>query len=229
MTNIKCTLVLILFCTSFSVAQNLEEDIRNMQELYTMTKNFSANISIKVFEGEEEKKLVESRKAEIRKQGNEFFYKIGHLTILINKQFHLMINNKQKTILLDELSGPISLDWQKQLIPGIDSTLQQFEQINFIENKDGVKKYLLINKDKAIDKIELFLDADKYYLRKLIYQYNPAISGQDGYAIIDFEQVSTSPNTSASIFSEKRFIQRTGNRFKGADAFKDYEVINKTR
>lgn len=205
-----------------SNAQNLKADMEKVYAAYDGIDKFYARVVSKEFEGSGVPEVTTSN---IWMNGEDYFYQIGTMMILLNENYLININHREKTIMCttdphrDETDALVY-----QLKPNLDSLIKSFDKTIFIDVADGLKHYQVERKSGNITKIDFFIDEKTWLLKKIIYTYNEELHGKS-WTEMSFPQLNTKPIFQTDRFNEIKYIKKVGKQLQPADKYKNYQLI----
>lgn len=225
-TPIKYIIILCLGLFAQTIAaQDLRQDLKKMHQAYKNIENLEAKIVSKEFE---EGSLPEVEIIYIKKQQHHYIYHMATSTMLMNDSYLLAINAKEKRIFCTPQYQPQEESSKKLLMNHIqlnlDSLLASYENITFVELKDGLKHYKVEQADADITKIEVAMDAETYLLKKITYTYNEEDYGKT-WLELSFPIINTKPVFNTETFSESKYIKKVKGGYQLTTAYQNYELI----
>ncbi|MCX6232766.1 MAG: hypothetical protein NTZ33_14605 [Bacteroidetes bacterium] len=114
----------------------------------------------------------ESSKSKYAKKDNAYYTFSYGVETISSDNILLMVNVKEKTILINKQKGSLPLS---DLNSRIEKTLKYCKKTDFKEDKYE-KIYILIIKNIGIDKIEIHLRKEDAFLTKVIFFQNETVS-----------------------------------------------------
>ncbi len=224
----KLILIISLCLSTITAAtsQNLKTDLQKMKNAYTEAKGFQTEVDVKIYQ---EEKFIGTKKAMIKKTKENYFYTVDDISILLNEEYSVMINKKQKVIVFGKKEAGAS---------DLYATVDQFklEQMDSLFNKNkewefkGItnqqKHYTLKNKEDLISKTELFINEKNHTIQKVIFYYNEELSGGKNMVVINYKNTKINPAFSKDVFSETNYIKNVNGAWITTASYKDYDLIN---
>jgi outer membrane lipoprotein-sorting protein len=217
-TSLIC-LFLVSFISINGTAQDFKADMQKMQEIYNNAEKLQTSMKIDVYATEKATKPVMTKRATIKKEGNNFFYDIDGVTTLVNSKYSIMVNKTNKTIVFKNIEKQLK-DRMNEVIPNFDKELEAYNGVEYKGLENGKKHYVVKNVDNQIKFGHIYLD-NRGMLSKIVYIYKE----QKGKAVIVFSQNSLNPTFKESQFSEKQFFKKKGKEWIPMGTYKYYEVI----
>ena len=217
----------VLIGTSTTLfSQNFKADLEKMQEVYSSANEFYAKINVKAYtDGINGKPAIE-KKAIIKKSGKRYLYTLDQITMLMNNEYLIMVNNDEKVIIFEEIEEAEQPSVNQIVAPNLDSILSEYKSVEYKGVVSGDKHYVVQNEKGPIDKVELFFDVNTFFLEKIIYRYNQSVLKQKGLTVITFSAISTKPKFKAETFAATQFFRKIKNTYEPGLSYKDFEVIN---
>lgn len=206
-------------------AQNFQEDQRAMHRFYQEQIAYKADVKVEIFAQENDKVPMMVKEASLRKNGNRFNYKIDETEMLMTEKELIMVNSNDKVVLYRKISKKEYEAAQRvYYLKELDSILSVYDSVQFHGIKQGKKAYTVFTSQKWIQKTELFLDADKNYLREVIYHYHPKLNKNVGKVEIAFLNTESNPAFTPDLFSENRFVVKSGKTIQLSPNYSKYRL-----
>lgn len=220
--NPKYYLLLAILTISISAkTQNIKNDIAKLNNFYSQTSSFYADISIKIYSTPTCKEPFSTSHAVIKKKGNNFLYTLDNRLMLSNNNSYIVVDNDTKLILFSQHPGrenvntPMTFD--------IDSLISSADSIKFNGIKGDILKYTAYTKKSLIQESQIeFTTAG--IIKRMTYLYNPESELVSGKVIIDFKNINTSPQFAASEFDSKKYVRINGNEVSPATEYIAYDL-----
>ena len=218
--------LLILGISQQVNGQDFKADVKKMHASYNDTDYFYAEVAVNAYGHSSEHVPLLTRNAVIRKKGNKFHYSLEGKTMLFNDRYAIMVSNRDKIILYEEVEQGEDVSVADLVTPDLDSLLVGYTDVQFIGLEAGLKHYRIEKKDSGINKVDLFLNEKSLLLSKVIYWYNSTLFEHEKMAVIEFNNISISDDFNASVFSEDQFVVQENGKLKPASDYSDYQVLN---
>lgn len=207
--------------TLFVSAQNLNEDLKKIQNTYQTMDSYSGQIETKVY-GTSSKPML-TKVAKIKKKDRQFFYQLEHLTTLMNNDFLIVHDAKAKFVSCQ----PMNRDKKAEnlLLQDIDKMMMAFEKGKYLGLVNQQKHYAItLQANPEIASIELFVTANTYLIEKVIYHYKENSQGVVK-VVLDYQKQIINPKLTNQVFSESRFIQKTNESWTLQPSYRDCKLL----
>jgi hypothetical protein len=208
-------------------AQNFTEDYKKIQANYAGAARFYCEVKMSMYDQRNAMKPTEVYTTVVKKQGKNYLTVTGKNIVLSNEICDIQVNQQEKRILYAEKEEKHADKGLVEAFAVLDTLIKKRnDSIAFEGITEGKKKYTVYSTGSAIVKTELFIDAEKNLLSKLIYFYgeNKMISVQK--VMIEYEHVNFSPEFSKGEFSEKKYIVYVGKTVKPTTEFINYKLTD---
>lgn len=221
-------LLLLLSIGTSAITQNLKSELKKCHSIYSKAPSFKANINIKVStSGNDGPDYTES--GLILRKGDNALNSMSNTILMQNEKYSIMVIKSQKTILVKERiknaeEGKMTQQWADNidtLINALDSKIQY----KYLGTENGNKHYRVFFEEGVFNTADIYISTEKQFLSRLVYHYNPAISGYSGSITTSFTNISTSPDFTANAFAESQFfIQHAGQKNPSAQ-YPGYKIL----
>lgn len=203
-------------------AQNYIRDFSKMYKAYQNLENFHTFLEVVFVEGGT--RPVPAQKGEIWKAGDQYRYRLDHLTMLYNDQYILAVDDQTRTIALSERSGE-NVSALVLIAEDFEAIKEQYEKVEFAGLEDGKLHYRIYTPGNVIVLTEVFLDAKTFLISSLEYDYNPDSYPEGTRATVRYREMNLTPSFAPDVFSESRFIQSSPDGWKPATGFGSYRLL----
>lgn len=202
-------------------AQVFEEDMATMQVAYENVDDLYLEMENTIWEDE---KIVKQQNVAIYRRGGSYLYQMEDAAMLINNNYILMIDHLGKTIIYDNWTAGKAAALEKQHIPMAKDIEKKYPSISYLGVVDKHKRYILENEAIQLSKVEISFESKTGFMRKIRYYYNPKLVDKEVYTEMVLKVINTAPSFNMTTFSEKQFIKKTGNQFKGVGKYSSYLI-----
>jgi|GEM_PF-6752659 len=226
-------LFMFITCSSSGWSQDPYAELDRVKSTYTSLKNYSMQLTIKAYKGHTSTEVADVMSGKYEVSGNRFRLTMGGTTTLKNETYLLSIDDKFHEIDVasakkDEAVQAEFMDFKK-----METTLRKHQALSIKTDPDG-------NKELTFDMTK---SGDEY--EKIIIKYRPSgelvsvilfyRSPVEAYGISEkykarMEITYTSQNLNAvfpeNYFSEKKYIQVTGQEILPQAAYKNYKIFD---
>lgn len=222
---INIGVAVLLLLPFFVEAQSFKNDLEAMYSSYTKATDFYAKVEVKMYEKAIDTKPTKHRKATIRKSGWNFLYDIDDTKMLMNDKCAVIVNKEEKIIVYKKGERADLSSVPEIVTPDFDSLLANYDKVVYKGFKGNNKLYTIILEDSHIKQVDVYLDKDKKWLKKMVYYYNKAITDVDSRVVVTFSGISDQPNFSKTQFSEKQFVIKQKGKMTLHPNYKSYRLI----
>ncbi len=187
-------------------AQNYAADIRTALKAYEAPK-LQLNVEVNVYPDYGAQQPSHVYKAELKKDGNNFYSKLENTRMLLNDKYLIMIYDKDKRVICTERDKKSEKAMRKNSDPTeqLDTLLKKNDSIIYGGVVNNAKVYTIYTGKSLIRRTEIHLDSKTGFIRSLVYYYNEQLVPNGNKVRVDYV-TNTSPTFSSSEFSEKRFV-----------------------
>lgn len=213
----------ILFFYSFCNAQDIKNDLVQMNKTYLESKSYSTTILVKFYSDLEEDSSEISYDGYIKKQKKCFISELNNRVVLYNKSCGLIIDDNSDNIVYSQ-----SLTDTSHAEMLIDSTLFTGMNLNYVSNDNDHKTIRIKYSNTTYDSIDIVINSKKYFLEKVTYYYKKYEELQFPKVEIYYLATTIDENIPASIFSESNFITIKNSVISGVGTRSKYKVYQKT-
>jgi hypothetical protein len=221
---IICLSVFSLATPQYGRAQDLSADLDAMYKTYAGMQSFKSDVKVEVFSAAEASSRIMTRKASIRKEDENFYYRIDNTEMLLTENGLIMANNGSRQLIFRKLGGKeLEATRKAYLTSQLDSALLKHDSVVYHGTASGLKHYTVYTAKNMISRTELYLHASDNTLSSLTYFYNPQLMKNAFKTEITFssQSVSDFPDT---IFSEENYLIKTGKLYKPAGKYASYKL-----
>lgn len=223
--NLRKSIFVMLFCAGVIGlhAQTAQEILQKAREAWTVHEHLSLEVDVKLYEKASSPATLLGT-AVMRKSGSNYYSKF-----LDNE----MLSTASGAVILDHTSRQIT--WlpdegkrrrKQQFEPQIDS-ISPNDSVVYLGLKDNVHQLEIYHRSGYITKTVFQLSASTFLPEKVVYYYAPANEEDDPGAYkseLVYKNISFEP-VKSDLFSEKKYIVRSGDAVKPAPAYASYKVI----
>lgn len=217
-------IALMLLMMPQSNAQEVMAALQKVQDTYSQLTDMKAEMSIAAYVNEEEETPYYTQNAKIDKKGDLFYYQMGDIEGLVNKEYNFWVDHQSKQI----NGGLRTQDDQKKVNEAVmfdvEKTLAKYDKVVLVDTEGALSHYRIFSADQMIKQTDLWIDAD-HLVRKLVYHYNEAMVGSNSRVEIKFLIFDKHPRMSASAFSESRFVKKVNGEWRAGKAYPNYKVL----
>lgn len=213
--------VIFLLVIQFVFAQDLKQDLVQMNKYLNDLSSFRLNVNYEVQDS-----IKEEGSVSVVKCVDGLFYQMDGTSIVINEQHTLIIDDQKRTIIYSENSKKKNkgkIDVQKNLLTGLDSLIEQMDSVYFMQ-KDDKKMYYLRSKDAYFNLIEIEFSGK--VIDKVTYYYNPThVDGQVGLKTVNTLNFIEAPEFDRKLLQTSFYMELVDTTYHPTESFKNYLLI----
>ncbi len=220
-----------LFLINSVMAQNLAKDAESMSTFYANAGNIRTQIQINMFEDENQSRPTEIQTTILRKKGLEFYYKLKHTEMLITSDYVLMINNVEKSMLIQKRTAEEAEEQkgaaakQQKMIPEeLTEMLRENDKVIYKGIKGNTKWYEIQSENSAIVRTDLFLNVKDYHISKLIYHYHENAGSSYEKIEISYNGFELNPLFKSNDFSIRPYVRLNNGEFELSEQYRNYHL-----
>lgn len=214
--------ILMLFGFISSYAQDFKTDLKSLYRVILDNKEISTDVDILV-KGTPVGNL--NKKAQIRKSGDSFYYKLDDVEMLLTSKTFILVDNHNKTIICRPVTKKESNQMKKKVLKtDLDSMLQRYDSVVYKGEINGQKRYVIYVSKQAIELADFYLNPTTGFLSKVTFKYNPKFKTSVDEVVILYSPLETaSQSTNPCLFEKTYFIQE-GKKLKPGPKYKNYQI-----
>ncbi len=221
--HIVSTAFILLVFISGGYAQDLKSDIIQMNTYYKITDKIGLETKVNIYNSAGGK--VSTQRMELKRNGNNFVYKVDNTEMLVTKDYVIMVNNLEKNIMV---RGIDPKEWEiihnTTYKVNMDSVIEKYDSVKFERTEENLKHYTIYSSKKLIKKTDLWLDGETGRISKMVYLYNQKLYKEIGKVEIFFMVLPNDFLNDKKLFQEARIIVRQGNDYKTAQEYSKYKL-----
>ena len=205
-------LLLWSLCTSSSLdAQSVREDLKRLYQNFEGVETLYFEFRNRLVKGAE---VGLDQKGQVYKRGGLYYYKIDQHQLLITRQYILVIDDQQKTILCNSWTKAKADQLSQQKALDLEGVLERYPTIAYQGMKEGYKQYTFENQKEALYKVDVYFNPSTGFIQKAIYHYHPSLEAAGAELQVSLPVIDTDPSFPKGIFSAQQFIvERQGQLF----------------
>lgn len=218
---------IFFFCVVFvlpssAIAQDFKEALLKMKALYAGAPRLHVIMSVKAFDSASPSTLFYDQKAEVKKEAENYFYNFDGVEMLLNENYLLMLNHKQKQILYTKKNAMPSGQFKNSFQFNLDSILSVYGKYSYVDTKNGMNHFRITHKKGAsIKQTEMYFTVDSGKISRIEYLYP---SGQQ--VTIQFELLDKEPSFETMAFSEREYIIVNDTQVLPVPKWNNYKLVN---
>lgn len=227
MIRLKITTLIVfaLLAIGQSKAQIFKDDYSKMEVAYTKLTDFSCEISVNMFEKNQQEKPDRTMRSSLKKKGNNYYTHTENAEVIVNDDCMIYVNKQSKQLIYN------IRDKKREIKPSnlnpfetIDSLLKNADSVVFKKNEDGLKCYVVYDKKSPIQKIDIAIDQSTFLLRRLTYHYDPMKFPEAEKVEIRYEKIDLEPKFENAEFAGKEFVSLQGKSLKPTERYRNYSL-----
>lgn len=211
-------LLFSLGLTTTLAAQDLRTSLETMRERYVDSDQLHVVMHIQAYESDSATTPFFEQQAEVKKAGEQYFYRYENRKVLVNERVSLMVDDHYQLISCqprDSLREEVALPAGANL----DSLWQFYGTPVFQDEQQGLAYYLIEQPQGDIAQLGIWLDTQTLLVRKLAYHYQ-----QGALVTIDFTTLSVNPDFEAGTFSEASYVVKDQQQWQPTKTYAHYQV-----
>ncbi len=227
----KVYLVLIFFCFFYSAiqAQNLAEDLMQIQRVHSGDKQFSYKMKI-VYGDRKTNSLIDSSFGEYSFYKRKYFVSLEGIKSVSDGNVLVSVNEEMKGILVSKASA----DARKQVsFNFLDSVIVNSKIISkIVFNKNNTRTYTLYSVSDAIDSIRISFNTERFTLKLISVYYNTPINDLYDYIPIvkyEYSDYLFSDVELKDKYNVNKYLNITNSVVQLTPKYKKYSLINHLR
>jgi hypothetical protein len=207
-------------------AQDLQQDLQTFFELFSKSEKLECRLSSNVYKKATDISPLMHYESTFFIDGIQFYYSVGNMITLGNKNVLLMVDKNLKRIVVTK-SDP---DYIRKMRSEMDQNhkpvqLADTDSIMYEGSKENQRTYVLSKPQSMIYKSVYKFDNTSGYLKSIDYIYNTKIAMGTAYASTEFTKISFNPEFPKDIFSEANYIIKTAQGYQLTPAYKSYKIL----
>lgn len=199
------------------------QDLKKMSKLYSEAKTVSMEVTVNLEYNDDNEPT--SNKGKVKKKGNYFYSEMMGRTVLNNKKMSLLLDQKNKYILLNNpISGDVDAETPVEIPDSLYDSKNKFTR----EVKNGKIHIEVFPKNNFLyKKIEIVMNSKNHSLLEYNYTYSSNSDHNIKKVSIKYSSVKINEEIPDSDFSENAFISKKGSRTQPTGIYQSYQLIDK--
>ncbi len=215
-------LSLLLILSAPAGAQDFKEALLKMKSNYAEATRIRIVMAIKAFDSKTPETFFYNQKAEVKKEGQRYFYDVDGVTMLLNDNYLVMVNQKLKQILITKNRATAASQFENQFKFNIDSLLTAFGTSSYEGRSNQTDHYKIVHKkDAIIEQTDMFFVAETGLLKTIKYAYP---SGQK--VMIDFDVFEINPIFNDNTFTENEYFTVNNDQLTPTKKYSSYRIVD---
>lgn len=204
-------------------AQYNNADFDSIRSTYKRMTDYDIELEYRFYKDHDFPVATENAKAEMKKSGEQYCYKILGTETIINKDYILVLSHKRKTLVIEKYKKPNAKKIQALKKPVIDSVLAKVLK-NAIQNEnnnttikenkisDTQKQYAFYYTSGVFSSLSFTYNVNTYIIEKIVMCYRKKIqtdkSGELSSPRVEmvYTSIQQHPKFDKDVFSEKKYI-----------------------
>ncbi len=232
MKRIIYFLLIVLSWAYKTYAQDIEQEIRNMQSV-AESEFISCKMRFETYFEEIKGEPVDVNNGKMIKKGDEYYQQIDHFEMIKSEQANLMINHEMRTIacLPQELPDASTMFAPDQLsVNGLLSMCESYQHRSF----PGNKRVFELNFENQIwDKVIIEYDKNTYLPGRIEYYYAAELTYGTAdnqntvkpIMVILMDNYNLNQSKADSGNSIEHFLRRDNDKWVQSEAFSHYQLL----
>ncbi len=220
-----CLLFTLLFAGTNSYSQDFKADMVNMKAAYGNIKTLNLKVDVNVFVNAASDKLLAKKSTQLKKSDDNYYYEMEDMIMLLNEKYSILVHKADRQIVFSNRDAKEEKKAAYSFAsPGLDSTFQKHDSVLYKGTNAGLKRYVVYTSKALIKRTEIFINSSNYFIAKVVYYYNTEKVSMGNKVLVEYKVVDTEPAFKSSLFSEKSFFARSGNKLIPAKEYSGYSV-----
>jgi outer membrane lipoprotein-sorting protein len=212
----------LLILSAPAGAQDFKEALLKMKGSYAEAAGLRIVMSIKASDANKPESIFYQQKAEVKKEGSRYFYDVDGMTMLLNENYLVMVNQKLKQILITKNRATAASQFENQFKFNIDSLLTAFGTSSYQGRSNQTDHYKIVHKKNAsIEQTDMFFGAETGLLKTIKYTYR---SGQN--VTIDFDVFEINPIFNDNTFTENEYFSVNNDQLTPTKKYSSYRIVD---
>lgn len=217
-----------LLCSlSLLTAQNLEEDIANINAAYDQLRGYQASLTYELQSGNGQPEKADGL---IQWSGKEKkYFRMGAQESLQNERMSILADHDEELVLVQ---GAITTDTRNISQIPLDSLLEIGAKVVFAKEGNGWHTYHFDLTDMVYQRISFSFDPVNFMLREISYRSNPFVVDEEATEAdveimrMRYTNLKMNPAFAADTFSEKRFLRKDGKSYALQAEYTSFQLYN---
>jgi hypothetical protein len=245
-SKLTTTLYLILSLLALPLmahGQNINSELDSIRKTYSAMKNCVVELEYKLFRNYNSSVCLESSRSLMKRQGDQYYYKIAGSESIVNEDYILIVSHKNKTLMIDKYRKPTVQNGKKMNTTAMDTLLSKL--IATVQSKDTTRNQITEKVNSKTEKqvtisyphgdyksVAFVFDRNTYLIKKSILYFRKEMQMDTKQAEaprieIVYTNTQQTPKFTKDTFSEKKFVTvlKSGN-VQLSPALASYAVIN---
>ncbi len=221
-SGLVLTLMLLMLVVP-SKGQDLLQTLQKSRAAYQQQENYYGEITNKIFSQESPDVLQQTSLLTIRKRGAMFWYDMGEIEMLLNAEYLINLNTAENVLVCNRVSiGENQID---PMLDDLEQIVAGFSKVTYKGLTKNSHCYILHNENGPINLLELYFDQNHHLLNKAVYHYNSDYDLGASRLEVTCKHLDLSPQFSAALFSEERFVQVEAAKVWPQKKYQTYTLI----
>jgi outer membrane lipoprotein-sorting protein len=203
--------------------QDFKADMADMNHFYLGLKDFQADVRIDVYSNNNKQVPSHTRKAELKKKGEQFLYKLDKTEMLLNEQELIIMSPDEKILTYRKIAkeefAATKFDY---FTLQADSLLKTYDSVRYEGISNGRKTYVIYSAKKLVQKTFLVIDSKEKYIVSMTNYYNPKVLKSIGRVEILYQNINSSPVFPDALFDDRQYITKLNGKIQAAVQYKGF-------
>jgi|GEM_PF-7020892 hypothetical protein len=213
-------LSVLLMAGASVMAQTLGAAVSKMKEGAGAFEKVYVRMQIRAIE-EKTGNVVYQEKAEVKRDGENYFYALGDIELLLTKKLMVMVNHRMKQV---SYTPNRSKDWSSLIRHArfdFDSLLRAQGESRYVGRSEGRDHFEIRHASGSIKKTHFFFQVQTSMMHEIKYEYK---SGQ--LVTILFDVFESKPVFTITDFSEAAYIESKDKEVVLASRYSGYRLLS---
>ena len=232
MKNVIATLLLSsCCCIAFGQLKYDRADFERINKAYAKLTSLQTELDYVYYSSHSSKTPGETLKAVLSIKGSFYHYRLGEVETLYTPTLTIIADHEERQIMLDK-----SHTLARDILFGanLDTLLRVCHRIQTTYPSAGIKKYELYAHLAETERIDIYFNTTTFLMQRVVLFYNEPLNleyggtGEKPRLELVYRQQNPQPSFANGLFDSARFVQKTGQRYVSASAFRNYQIIDST-
>jgi len=225
----RISFAILLVGSGVAYGQTAKEALKEMNKRYGMLSSYQMNVQVAVKTSTGS--VISSYKGKSAKQGEQFYTEIMGKKMLVNAKYMIAVDEAQKIIVFGVKPKDQKADPNSDPMAMVDELFANSkEEIKFYKNTDTYFYVRVVMKDHPLYKhADLKIRKSDYALLNFDYQVKAGTELSYQRIEVRYTDVKLNKALGKNFFSEKQFVNVSGQKVSPVSKYSGYEVIDQRK
>jgi len=201
-------------------SQDFKQRLLAMRAESAGSDKLKVEMEIKVYDNPQTKTPFFNQTAVVKRQGQNYFYRISGTEMLMNEKYLLMIDEPARQIICSERSVKQESKFVDPLTANLDSILNLYQTPILIDDSgEDTEHYQIAFNLASIKSIDLYIDKQENWVKRIAYVYEDS-----QLAVITFTMFDRNPAFAEHEFDEAQYILIEKGRMKTTPKYSRFNL-----